>query len=199
MGTDNNANETKTDEPGSKAPDIMDTPRPVVTKASMAAELDASLQFITREGANPELVEALKMGGAALAVMADDFEVPTVIAKMDEDGYFYIVDRKKDMFISGGENIYPVEIENVLYKHPAVHMCAVIGVPDERMGEVARAYIVPAADAELDEAGVIAWSRQHMANYKVPRSVRFLDEFPMNAGGKILKGELRELAARERG
>ena len=73
----------------------------------------------------------------------------------------------------------------------------VIGVPDERMGEVARAYIVPTAGAQLDEASVIDWCRANMANYKVPRSVRFLDELPLNAGGKVLKTELRQLASRQ--
>jgi acyl-CoA synthetase (AMP-forming)/AMP-acid ligase II len=80
---------------------------------------------------------------------------------------------------------------------PGVARAAVIGVPDERMGEVARAYIVITADAGLDETGIIQWCRDNMANYKVPRSVRFLPEFPMNAGGKVLKNELRELARTE--
>ena len=82
---------------------------------------------------------------------------------------------------------------------PGVARAAVIGVPDERMGEVARAYIVPTADAQLDEAGVVQWCRDNMANYKVPRSVRFVEDFPMNAGGKVLKKDLREMAGRESG
>jgi acyl-CoA synthetase (AMP-forming)/AMP-acid ligase II len=82
---------------------------------------------------------------------------------------------------------------------PGVARAAVIGVPDARMGEVARAYIVPAAGAELDEAGIIAWCRDNMANYKVPRSVCLVDEFPLNASGKVLKLELRERAAKELG
>jgi acyl-CoA synthetase (AMP-forming)/AMP-acid ligase II len=101
------------------------------------------------------------------------------------------------MFIVGGFNCYPAEIENTLCSMPGVARAAVIGVPDERMGEVARAYIVRAPGAELDEDVVIAWSRDNMANYKVPRSVRFLDEFPLNASGKVLKTELRAMAARE--
>ena len=117
------------------------------------------------------------------------------VGVMDADGYVRITDRIKDMFIVGGFNCYPAEIENALCSMPGVARAAVIGVPDERMGEVARAYIVPTADAQLDEASVIDWSREHMANYKVPRSVRFLDESPMNASGKVLKGTLRELAA----
>ena len=80
---------------------------------------------------------------------------------------------------------------------PGVARAAVIGVPDERMGEVALAYIVKASGAVLDEQAVVDWARENMANYKVPRTVRFLDELPMNAGGKVLKNQLRELAARE--
>jgi acyl-CoA synthetase (AMP-forming)/AMP-acid ligase II len=119
------------------------------------------------------------------------------VGVMDEDGYVRITDRIKDMFIVGGFNCYPAEIENSLCNMPGVARAAVIGVPDERMGEVARAYIVRAPGFEFDEAAVIDWSRDEMANYKVPRSVRFLDEFPMNAGGKVLKNELRERAAQE--
>jgi len=119
------------------------------------------------------------------------------VGVMDADGYIRITDRIKDMFIVGGFNCYPAEIENALCNMPGVARVAVIGVPDERMGEVARAYIVSAADAELNEAAVIEWSRENMANYKVPRSVRFLEEFPMNAGGKVLKTELRQMAEQE--
>ncbi len=119
------------------------------------------------------------------------------VGVMDADGYIRITDRIKDMFIVGGFNCYPAEIENSLCSMPGVARAAVIGVPDERLGEVARAYIVPVPGAELDEASVIEWSRANMANYKVPRSVRFLDAFPINAGGKVLKTELRQLAAGE--
>ncbi len=119
------------------------------------------------------------------------------IGVMDVDGYVRITDRIKDMFIVGGFNCYPAEIENSLCSMPGVARAAVIGVPDERMGEVAKAFIIASAESALDEAGVIAWSRDNMANYKVPRSVSFLQEFPMNAGGKVLKGDLRELAASE--
>lgn len=119
------------------------------------------------------------------------------IGVMDCDGYVRITDRIKDMFIVGGFNCYPAEIENSLCSMPGVARAAVIGVPDQRMGEVAKAFIIASAESALDEAGVIAWSRDNMANYKVPRSVTFLQEFPMNAGGKVLKGDLRTLAARE--
>ena len=119
------------------------------------------------------------------------------IGVMDDDGYIRITDRIKDMFIVGGFNCYPAEIENSLCDMPGVERAAVIGVPDERMGEVALAFIVPSADSDLTEADVIGWSRDNMANYKVPRFARFVNELPMNAGGKVLKGDLRERVAAE--
>ena len=109
---------------------------------------------------------------------------------MDVAGYVRITDRKKDMFISGGFNVYPAEVEKLLATHPAIAMVAVLGVPDERMGEVGKAYVVLRPGAEANEAGVIAWSRDNMANYKVPRKVVFVDDFPRNAAGKVLKHEL---------
>jgi HIP---CoA ligase len=133
----------------------------------------------------------------ARAITADGWLKTGDVGVMDADGYVRITDRIKDMFITGGFNCYPAEIENTLCSMSGVARAAVIGVPDERMGEVARAYIVTTADAQLDEAAVIAWSRQHMANYKVPRSVRFIEALPMNAGGKVLKNELRDMAERE--
>lgn len=114
------------------------------------------------------------------------------MVRYDEEWYFYVVDRKKDMFISGGENVYPVEIESVLYKHPAVHMCAVIGVPDEKWGEVGKACVVLKPGVTATEEELIAFMQQHLARYKVPKSVVFLDALPMSGMGKILKRELRE-------
>jgi fatty-acyl-CoA synthase len=110
----------------------------------------------------------------------------------DEEWYFYVVDRKKDMFISGGENVYPAEIEAVLYRHPAVHMCAVIGVPDEKWGEVGMACVVLKPGTTAGESELIEHMRGHLARYKVPRSVTFLPGLPISAAGKILKRELRE-------
>jgi acyl-CoA synthetase (AMP-forming)/AMP-acid ligase II len=116
------------------------------------------------------------------------------IAVMDERGYLRITDRIKDMFIMGGFNCYPAEIEKLLFGMDGVAAVSVIGVPDERMGEVAMAFVVPEAGAELSEESVIAWGREHMANYKVPRRVAFVDELPMNAGGKVMKFVLKERA-----
>lgn len=132
----------------------------------------------------------------ALAITPDGWLKTGDVGVMDADGYVRITDRIKDMFIVGGFNTYPAEIENILCSMPGIARAAVIGVPDARMGEVAHAYIVPAADEAIDEAAVIAWAKDNMANYKVPRTVSFIAELPMNAGGKVLKNELRELAAK---
>jgi acyl-CoA synthetase (AMP-forming)/AMP-acid ligase II len=116
------------------------------------------------------------------------------IGTMDADGYVAITDRKKDMFISGGFNAYPAEIERLLLTHAHVAQAAVIGVPDDRMGEVGMAFVVPRADAVVDPDELVAWAREHMANYKAPRYVQVLDALPMNASNKVLKNELRQLS-----
>ena len=110
---------------------------------------------------------------------------------IDADGYIYITDRIKDMIISGGENIYPAEIERVLAEHPTVADVAVIGVPDDKWGEVPKAVVVPRKGHTVDEAELIAYCREHLAGYKCPKSVDVLDELPRNPTGKILKKELR--------
>ena len=114
------------------------------------------------------------------------------VAVMDERGYLRITDRIKDMFITGGFNCYPAEIESLLYGHGGIAQAAVIGIPDERLGEVGKAFIVPAPGAELTPAAVIAWCREQMANYKVPRAVEIVDALPLNASGKVMKYVLRE-------
>jgi acyl-CoA synthetase (AMP-forming)/AMP-acid ligase II len=97
------------------------------------------------------------------------------------------------MFISGGFNCYPAEIEKLLAAHPAIEMAAIIGVPDERLGEVAKAFVVTRRGMATTEAAIIAWARAHMANYKVPRAICFIAELPRNAGGKVLRGALRQI------
>ena len=117
------------------------------------------------------------------------------VGVMDEAGNVTITDRVKDMFVVGGFNAYPAEIEAILRGHEGVGQVAVVGVPDERMGEVGFAYIVPVSDdVDPDELGreILGWSRGVMANYKVPRGVVLVDELPVNASGKVLKRELRE-------
>ena len=111
-------------------------------------------------------------------------------ARTDEDGYFYIVDRWKDMFISGGENVYPVEVENAIYELDGVLENAVVGVPNMKWGEVGRAYVVLKDGSNLDGGAILEHCRDRIARYKVPKEVRLVDELPHNATGKILKHEL---------
>jgi acyl-CoA synthetase (AMP-forming)/AMP-acid ligase II len=117
------------------------------------------------------------------------------VGVLNEAGYLRITDRIKDMFITGGFNVYPAEIENLLCSIDGVTQAAVIGVADERLGEVACAFVVRRAGSTLGEDELIAWCRANMANYKVPRRVRFVDALPLNAAGKVLKTALRELAS----
>jgi acyl-CoA synthetase (AMP-forming)/AMP-acid ligase II len=127
----------------------------------------------------------------AETIDADGWLATGDIAVQDAQGNVRITDRKKDMFIVGGFNAYPAEIENALSSYPGVSQVAVVGVPDHRMGEVGKAYIVPRPGATVLPDEVIAWSREHMANYKAPRFVEIVESLPMNASGKILKVELR--------
>ena len=114
------------------------------------------------------------------------------IAKMDEDGYFYIVDRKKDMIIAGGYNIYPREVEEVLYQHPKVQEAAVIGVPDEYRGETVKAFIVLKEGCEASAEEIIEFCKKHLATYKVPKLIEFVDDLPKSAVGKVLRRILKE-------
>ena len=109
----------------------------------------------------------------------------------DEDGYLYLYDRVKDMIVSGGENVYPAEVENALMSHPGVSDVAVIGVPDERWGETAKAMVVRAPGPEATEAELIAWCRDRLAVFKCPTSVEWLEALPRNPSGKVLKKDLR--------
>ena len=128
----------------------------------------------------------------AEAIDADGWLHTGDVGVMDERGYVRITDRKKDMFIVGGFNAYPAEIEDELLTHTAVAQVAVVGVPDERMGEVGCAFVVPDTGETIDADELIAWSRDRMANYKVPRRVEVVDALPLNASGKVLKYELRD-------
>ena len=111
---------------------------------------------------------------------------------MDEDGYVFVVDRIKDMIITGGENVYSAEVENALASHPAVAACAVIGVPDPDWGERVHAVVVLLPEQVADEDGVRAHCKTLIAGYKAPRTVDFVDALPMSGAGKILKRELRK-------
>jgi fatty-acyl-CoA synthase len=126
----------------------------------------------------------------AQAFTADGYFHTGDAARQDEDGYYYIVDRWKDMFISGGENVYPAEVENVIYQLDGVLETAVIGVPHEKWGEVGRACVVLKPGSNLDEEAIIGHCGTQLARYKVPKDVRFMGELPHNATGKVLKHHL---------
>jgi long-chain acyl-CoA synthetase len=113
------------------------------------------------------------------------------LATMDEDGYFYIVDRKKDMLISNGYNVYPREIEEVLYEHPKIMDVAAIGVPDAKKGEVVKVYVVPKQGETLESDEILAWCKGRLAPYKVPKQVQLTDSLPKTMVGKVLRRQLR--------
>jgi fatty-acyl-CoA synthase/long-chain acyl-CoA synthetase len=114
------------------------------------------------------------------------------IAYRDGEGFIYICDRKKDMIISGGMNIYPAEIEAALEAHPDIYEAAVFGIPSDDWGELVHAVVVKREGSDLDEDGVKEFAREHLASYKIPRSISWLDELPKTGSGKILKRELRQ-------
>jgi len=120
---------------------------------------------------------------------------------MDEEGYLYLADRKKDMIITGGENVYPKEIENLLYEHPDVKDAAVIGVPDDKWGESIKAFVVLKEGSGINEQEIIEYCKMHLSSYKKPGSVEFVPDLPRNLSGKVLKRVLREpyLGGNERG
>ncbi|MBN2622095.1 MAG: long-chain-fatty-acid--CoA ligase [Acidimicrobiales bacterium] len=135
-------------------------------------------------------------GATAEAVTSDGWFRTGDAGYIDAEGFVYLHDRVKDMIVSGGENVYPAEVENVLMKHPAVDDVAVIGVPDDRWGEAVKAIVVLAPDTAVDEDGIeaelIAFARESLAGYKLPKSVDVTDVLPRNPSGKLLKRELRE-------
>jgi long-chain acyl-CoA synthetase len=111
---------------------------------------------------------------------------------LDAEGYVYIHDRVKDMIISGGENVYPAEVESAIYGHPQVADVAVIGVPDEKWGEAVKAIVVLKAGQVAERDSIVAWARERLAGYKIPKSIEFVDALPRNPSGKLLRRKLRE-------
>jgi acyl-CoA synthetase (AMP-forming)/AMP-acid ligase II len=122
------------------------------------------------------------------------------IGRFDEEGYLTLVDRTSDMIVTGGYNVYPREVEDVLAGHESVAQVAVVGLPDDKWGEMVTAFVVVHEDAAADEAGLIAHAHAHLAGYKAPKAVRFVDAIPLSAVGKPLRRALREpfWAGRER-
>ncbi|MGD0313413.1 MAG: FadD3 family acyl-CoA ligase [Acidimicrobiales bacterium] len=187
----------------------------VIAGSSGRAIPDVEVRIIDTEGAEVARGEAGEVVVRGYNVMRGYFNDPEAtdeavdrdgwlhtgdIGVMDESGNVAITDRLKDMYVSGGFNVYPAEVEAVLRGHPSVAQVAVIGVPDRRMGEVGVALVVPMPGTEpagLEEA-LAAWARERLANYKVPRAVQLVDGFPVNASGKVLKRELRQQHADSR-
>ena len=128
----------------------------------------------------------------AAAFQGDWFHTGDV-GRVDEEGYLFLLDRKKDMVITGGENVYTSEVEAALYQHEGVHEAAVVGVPDAKFGEALFAVIVKTPGAILTEDDVIAHCRKRIGGYKVPRRMAFVEAMPKSAMGKILKNELRRI------
>lgn len=138
------------------------------------------------------LIEYLDDPAASRAAIdADGWLHSGDVGVLDDGGYLRITDRMKDMFIVGGFNVYPAEIEKQISVLPGLQQCAIVGVPDGRLGEVGHAFIVRAPGSTLSEAEVLAWSKSNLANYKIPRGITFVDALPMNATGKVLKYELK--------
>jgi len=134
-------------------------------------------------------------GGTAAFVDAQGWFHSGDLARADAQGFVTIVGREKDMFISGGENVYPIEVESILHAHPAVANCAVVGVPDTKWGEVGVAFVVLKPSQSLDEAPLLAFLADRLARYKLPRRIVFRDALPLSPVGKVLKGVLRQEAA----
>ena len=130
----------------------------------------------------------------AEAIDADGWFHTGDLARRDAEGFHFIVGRKKDMFISGGENVYPLELERALHEHPAVQACAVVGVPDAKWGEVGRAFVVFRPGLRASEDELLGHLRDRVARFKVPKRIEAVDALPISPAGKILKRELRARA-----
>jgi acyl-CoA synthetase (AMP-forming)/AMP-acid ligase II len=188
-----------------------DDPETIARTAGRAIP-DVEVRVVGDEGTPRDVGEPGEVLVRGYNVMAGYFRDPDeTAATIDDDGWLHtgdvgvldasgnltITDRTKDMFIVGGFNAYPAEIEQIMMRHPDVGQVAIVGVPDHRLGEVGKAFVVPRIDRTIDTTELLAWCREQMANFKVPRSIEVLDALPLNASGKVLKYELREMALRE--
>ena len=140
----------------------------------------------------PIMGEYLNMADETEHALRDGWLFTGDIAKLDDDGFFWIVDRKKDMILAGGFNIYPREIDEVLFEHPKVALACAIGVPDEYRGETVKAYVVPKPGETLTEEEIISWCRERLTGYKVPKIIEFRESLPTSIIGKVLRKTLRE-------
>jgi acyl-CoA synthetase (AMP-forming)/AMP-acid ligase II len=183
-----------------------DDPPEVVARTCGRPIAGVEVRIVSADGGDVQSGDEGEVVVRGFNVMAGYFEDPeATAAAIDKDGWLHtgdvgrfddddrlmITDRLKDMYISGGFNCYPAEIEKVLQRHPEVALAAVIGVPDERLGEVGKAFIVPAAGCAPSPDALLAWAREQMANYKAPRFIEVVSALPMNAAGKVRKFELK--------
>jgi long-chain acyl-CoA synthetase len=181
--------------PGSIGTPVWGVEVKIVTDDGAEAEPGASGEIAIR-GHNVMKGYYGRPAATAAAIDAAGWFRTGDIGKRDADGYLYVVDRKKDMIIRGGFNVYPREIEEVLLTHPEVSLAAVVGIPHDAYGEEVKAFVVRTPGATLSEAALVAWCKQVMAAYKYPRVVEFRDSLPMTSTGKVLKRELVADAAR---
>lgn len=162
----------------------------IIDEAGNEVQTGAVGEIVTRSSNN--MMTYWNLPEATAKTMSADGWVRTGDAGyMDADGYLFIHDRVKDMIITGGENVYPAEVESAIYGHPAIAEVAVIGIPDEKWGEAVKAICVPKPDMTIDEASVIDWARERIAGFKVPKSIDIIAALPRNASGKILRKDLR--------
>jgi len=174
--------------PGSIGCSILHVENKIVNELGEDVPVGEAGELIVR---GPNVMKGYyKMPEESAAAIRNGWLYTGDIAKMDEDGYFYIVDRKKDLIIVGGYNVYPREVEEVIYDHPDVIEVAVLGIPDPNQGEAVSAYVV-SKNPDLTAAQVLAYCKEHLAKYKVPSSIEFLEELPKNTTGKILRRALR--------
>ncbi|RDI47844.1 fatty acid--CoA ligase family protein [Falsibacillus pallidus] len=175
--------------PGSIGTSIMNTKNKVVNELGEEVPVGEVGELVVQ---GPNVMKGYyKMPEETEAAIRDGWLYTGDLAKMDEEGYFYIVDRKKDMVIVGGFNVYPREVEEVLYSHPDIVEAAVIGVPDPNQGEAVKCFVV-STNKDLTEEQVAEYCRQHLAKYKLPSSIEFIEELPKNTTGKILRRALKD-------
>lgn len=174
---------------GSIGPSIVNVENKVVNEIGEELPVGEVGELIVR---GPNVMKGYyKMPEETQATIREGWLYTGDLAKMDEEGYFYIVDRKKDLILVGGYNVYPREVEEVLYSHPEIVEVAVLGVPDPNLGEAVKSYVV-SKNPELTEEEVLQFCSEHLAKYKIPSSVEFLEELPKNTTGKILRRALKQ-------
>ncbi|MGE8205154.1 fatty acid--CoA ligase family protein [Heyndrickxia sp. NPDC080065] len=175
--------------PGSIGTNILNVENKVVNEMGEEIPVGQVGELVVR---GPNVMKGYyKMPEETAVTIRDGWLYTGDLARMDEEGYFFIVDRKKDMIIVGGFNVYPREVEEILYEHPEVVEAAVIGVPDPEQGEAVKCFVVR-KNPSLTEAELIEYCKQHLAKYKLPKTIEFIEELPKNTTGKILRRALKE-------